>query len=197
MSNINTIIENLTHYLARGSNDVECNTCCPECGEVYVFASTETFLQWAEAMGLTVSEGDPPIISETPCCYERCITELYDYLGSIENIDRIVDKGIEEYSTIQGKSFICLLLDFARENDLSGNDLSELLGVILDEGIVVSCIDGNTVVAGVAIWVTWGNFVGFPVITAENACCLTTTASLETYLNAAEALGWLPYTPPA
>ena len=194
MSNINTIIENLTRYLDRGSNDAECNTCCPDCGNIYVFGRVETFLKLAEALGATFQP--EPVISETPCCYKRCVTELYDYLGSQENIDRVLDKGIVEYSTIQGTSFICLLLDFARENDLSGDDLQELLDVILNKGIVVCCNNGNTTIASVDTWLQWAEAMGYPYITAETACCLDSLASVEQYLKLAEALGWTQQAPP-
>jgi len=193
MADLNTIKANIDTYLDAGFFDVECNTCCPECGNIYVFASAEIFLTWAESVGATVNPGDDPIISETPCCYERCITELYEYVGSAENIERILDTGIAEYSTIQGKSFVCLLLDFADENDLSGDELTELLLFILDLGIVVSCINGNTVVASVPEWTKWAEAaLESPIITCKNACCLTTTGGLLKNLQLAEALGWLP-----
>lgn len=194
MATLNTIKDNIETYLAAGFSDVECNTCCPECGDVYVFASAVTFLQWSEFVGANVPSGTAPVISDTPCCYERCITELYDYVGSAENIELILDKGIAEYSTIQGKSFVCLLLDFATENELSGNDLTELILWILDIGIVVSCINGNTIVSSVQTWLSWAEAVlGDSVrLTCKKACCLSTTTSIETNLQLAEALGWFP-----
>jgi hypothetical protein len=84
------------------------------------------------------------------------------------------------------------LLDFATENDLSGDELAELIVYILDLGIVVSCINGNTVVASIPPWLNWANaMLPEPYITSHNACCLTTTANIEEYLKLAEALGWL------
>jgi hypothetical protein len=196
MATLNTIKTNIAAYLNAGSSDVECNTCCPECGNIYVFAGAGKFLTWADAVGATVNPGNEPIISETPCCYERCITELYDYLGSAENIERILETGIAEYSTIQGQSFVCLLLDFADENNLSGNDLTELLELILETGIVISCIDGNTVVGSIETWVKWAEAsLENPIVTCKTACCLTTTGNIEVSLQVAEALGWLPVNP--
>ena len=198
MADLNSIKDNISTYLSAGFSDVECNTCCPECGDIYVFASAEKFLQWAEAVGATVPAGTAPIISDTPCCYERCITELYDYVGSAENIEIILDKGIAEYSTIQGQSFVCLLLDFATENDLSGNDLTELITYILDLGIVISCINGNTILSKVTTWLQWAEAVlGDSVrMTCKKACCLSTTTSIETNLALSEALGWGPVSQP-
>ena len=196
MATLNTIKTNIALYLNSGSSDVECNTCCPECGNIYVFASAATFSTWAEAVGATVNPGDEPIISDTPCCYERCITELYDYVGSAQNIDKILETGIAEYSTIQGQSFVCLLLDFADENNLSGDDLTELIEYILDLGVVVSCINGNTVISSVETWVKWADSaLESPIVTCKTACCLTTTANVTTNLEIAEALGWLPFNP--
>jgi hypothetical protein len=195
MADLNSIKDNILTYLSVGSNDVECNTCCPECGDIYVFASAETFLKWAEAVDATAPTGTAPIISETPCCYERCITELYDYVGSAENIESILQTGIAEYSTIQGQSFVCLLLDFADENNLSGDKLTELLVYILNIGVVVSCINGNTVVSSVETWLKWAEVVlgdSGRRMTCKKACCLSTTTSIETYVKLAEALGWLP-----
>ena len=194
MADINTILQNIQSYLNAGSNDVECNTCCPECGDIYVFASAETFSIFSEAQ----TSGPYPVFSETPCCYERCITELYDYVGSAENIETILGRGILEYSTIQEKSFVCLLLDFATENDLSGDELAELIVYILDLGVVVSCINGNTIVSSVETWLKWAEAMSPQKITSENACCLTVTANIETYLKLAEALGgWAtPFIPP-
>ena len=193
MADLNTIKANIDTYLDAGFFDVECNTCCPECGNIYVFAGTDKFITWADAAGATVNPGNDPIISETPCCYEKCIAELYDYVGSAANIEQILAAGIAEYSTIQGKSFVCLLLDFATENDLSGDDLTELLLFILDLGIVVSCINGNTAVASVEQWIKWAqSALENPFITCKTACCLTTTGDLTTNLTISEALGWLP-----
>jgi hypothetical protein len=196
MADLNTIKANIVTYLNAGSSDVECNTCCPECGNIYVFASALKFITWAENVGATVAPGTEPIISKTPCCHERCITELYDYVGSADNIESILEKGIAEYSTIQGQSFVCLLLDFATENTLSGNELTELILFILDAGIVVSCIDGKTVVGSVNTWGLWATTsLEQPIVTCKTACCLTITASLETTLTVEEALGWLPFNP--
>lgn len=197
MATLNTIKTNIAAYLNAGSSDVECNTCCPDCGDIYVFSSAETFLKWAEAVGATVPSGTAPVISDTPCCYERCITELYDYVGSAENIDKILETGIAEYSTIQGQSFVCLLLDFADENNLSGDDLTELIQYILDLGVVVSCINGNTIVSSVETWLKWAEAVlGDSVrMTCKKSCCLSTTTNIETNLQLAEALGWLPFNP--
>jgi hypothetical protein len=192
MADLNTILQNIQSYLNTGSFDVDCNTCCPECGDIYVFASVERFLTFAEAQ----TSGPEPVFSETPCCYERCITELYDYVGSAENIEAILAAGIVEYSTIQGKSFVCLLLDFATENNLTGDELAQLIVYILDLGVVVSCINGNTVVASISTWVTWADAMDVPTITSEDACCLTTTANVQTYLQLAEALGWSAFVPP-
>jgi hypothetical protein len=196
MADLNSIKANILTYLTVGISDVECNTCCPECGNIYVFAGADTFTTWADTVGATVNPGDEPIISKTPCCYEKCITELYDYVGSADNIESILETGIAEYSTIQGQSFVCLLLDFADENNLSGNDLTELILFILNAGIVVSCIDGKTVVGSVNTWNTWAEAsLESPIVTCKTACCLTITGNLDITLKIEEELGWLPFNP--
>lgn len=50
----------------RGLSQPNCGLCCPDCEGVYVLASVETFLIFAEAVGITVSAAVPASPSNIP-----------------------------------------------------------------------------------------------------------------------------------
>jgi hypothetical protein len=50
--------QGIDRLLDKGLFSTDCKFCCPDCGR-YVFASVETYLKYAEAVGLTQSEAVP------------------------------------------------------------------------------------------------------------------------------------------
>lgn len=49
----------LSITLNKGRVQENCNYCCPDCGNIYIFAGKEAFLELAEAIGWTESSAVP------------------------------------------------------------------------------------------------------------------------------------------
>jgi hypothetical protein len=81
--------DTLDRVLDKGVNFPNCGYCCPDCEGVYVLASVETFLKFAEAVGITISAAVPalpagdilsgvlPDNPETCCSNVYASTETY------------------------------------------------------------------------------------------------------------------------
>jgi len=132
--------------------------------------------------------GNLPVIPEAPCCFEDCVPQLENKLGSSNYDNVVLEKGIVEYSTLKNKSYNCLLLDFAKSFNLSGDDLAEVIDMILDKGFVTACSDGNQIVASAETFLKWVEGRDFY---QEEICCISQVSGVETYLKLAEAMGWL------
>ena len=146
--------DKLETILEKGIVESFCQPCCIDCSfKRYVFASVETYLKYAEAVGLT--------LSNSKCCIETCQKELRIIIGE-ENYKVLLDKGMVDDASINGKSYLCSILEYAKKNNLSPQEIFELVDSILDVGVVIDCYGED----GVKI-----------------------TASVETYLKYAEAGG--------
>jgi hypothetical protein len=174
-----------------------------------VHASVETWLKYADDLGLTISAAVPalPFSSNlgtstasggtnpeiVTCCngFTECVDDVLCWamantaLGA-EVIDRILDKGIVEYSGIYNncssvqQSEVCLLLQLLVEHEEYGfsGSRAEVIDRILDKGIVISCSDeGEIVMASVETWLTYGEAVGLTETAAVAALGQTTTTT--------------------
>jgi hypothetical protein len=176
--------------------------CCPDCIQnmngndvgIYVLASVETYLKFAEAMGCTVnvgfigtcdccthikaslqtylqyaeSAGVNPPNPEVPCSdnFNSCVNALFSGLTQIE-IDGILDKGIIEYGSISGSSQLCRINDYAElVNSLTNNAVStpEIIERILDKGIVISCLNDEIVITYVENWIQYAEAIGLTIV---------------------------------
>jgi hypothetical protein len=183
--------------------------CCP-CGNYYVAASVETFLKFMD----TVKWFD---FSETcegsrnawynSCCTETCFDKFLEIGTSIT--DSILNKGYVEYSSLGSKSLLCLLYDYAIENNLSEIDTASLVDNVLDKGVVFYCgkdqnlEDGNQsnqILASIETFLIFSETSIPPCDPGEpctcypqEKCCLNILANVETYSKWIEAsIGSVP-----
>lgn len=189
-STTTSIVDSISRILDKGTITAQCDTCCPNCGNLYIYASVETFLKVAESpyIQLQPLPGNFPVIPEAPCCFEDCVPQLENLLGSSNYDNVVLNNGIVEYSTLKNKSYNCLLLDFAKSFSLSGDDLAEVLNMILDKGFVTACSGGNQIVASAETFLKWVEGRDFY---QDEYCCISQVSGVETYLKLAEAMGWL------
>jgi hypothetical protein len=198
--------ELLDNILDKGVIESNCKICCPDCDNIYVFASVETFLKFSTAIYGTVDvfnqipevpcynqdyfskgcctnvhasietylkyeeavlqnpdsgEIDPGNLADFPTCcngFTECVDELVCWASTdlkrndadpAEIADRILDKGIVEYSSISNcagtnGSSICKLTDvlskyYSLDKDAQRQSKLEVIDRILDRGIVVYC----------------------------------------------------------
>lgn len=144
----------------------------PCCSNVY--ASVETWLKYAEAMGLTQSAAVPALPNLygaafdgeqiKTCCngFSGCVDDLVcwaqsDSVRGDAVIDRILDKGIAEFSGIKNNctfeinSELCLFVQLLIQYDVTeGGTHAEIIDRLLDKGITVYCTEtGEIVIASV------------------------------------------------
>jgi hypothetical protein len=212
-------IEILDRVLDKGDVSPLCNDCCP-CGDIYVLASVETFLQLTSGLNWFGLSEDCPAVGlswQVNCCTDNCVEKLKE-IGGAELVDRLLDKGIVEYSLLGGKSMLCTLYDYFVQTNATEQEIKDALDIILDKGVVFKCyrdisqnVNGElsqTVFASVETFLKL-----YEALPAENpncencpncdppvviqdpcqclpeACCFSITASVETYLKYAEAVG--------
>jgi hypothetical protein len=110
-----------------------------------------------------------PELNYIPCCNESCFTELRDFIG-LACFQNLQDKGMFEYSSIQGLGLVCKLLDIAKKYNIPSNEVYEILGKIIDKGLIVHCSpDGTNIVASVDTWLNYADAVGITISAAVPA----------------------------
>jgi hypothetical protein len=124
-----SLMERIDRVLDKGNIEPICNVCCPSWNLsnssccVNVEASVETYLKYAEAVGLTAPPAVPALpepssdiigdLENGPCCnnFKQCVDSLTCWAfkrqgpnggrtntsSQAEIVDRILDKGIVEY----------------------------------------------------------------------------------------------------
>lgn len=198
-------IEAIDQILDKGIVEDLCD-CCP-CGDLYVFASVETYLLLIEGIGWYNG-----FCTEIPkdswlsnCCTDNCFSELSAYLGE-EGINSLLDKGVVEYSLLNGKSTLCVLYEYIVQNNLSKTAGLNLINQILDKGIVFACNrditpengdNSKQILASVETYLMYGEFTGLTNLCNEEdpcgcvpkeTCCFDIKTSVETYLNYIEVV---------
>lgn len=94
------------------------------------------------------------------CCTENCLEELKNYIGPV-NYDVLRDKGLVEYSAVYGGSFVCRLLRFKDEVNMSLQEFLEIGYTILDKGLVIHCNEnGMTTLSSVETFLKFGEKMG-------------------------------------
>lgn len=127
-SNNMSFQEVLDRLLDKGIVEPNCGVCCPDCDGVYVLASVETFLKFAEAVynpfgGCTFQGGccsnvfasvetylkyEEAVSGDNPTCcngFTECTEELVcwvvqDDKNPVQAKDRLLDKGLVEFGNI-------------------------------------------------------------------------------------------------
>ena len=201
MSNIPFVYQSLIDLLDKGKSSPICQNCCP-CNNVYAFASVETFLKFAEALGWTQSTALCPQSKDwyVSCCTEDCFDKLSAKYGSAVT-DAILDKGMVEYSLLSERSMLCEIYDSLILNNVdNAEDAAEIITSILNIGIVFSCNSSQSdqTYGSVETWLKYAEAVGLTCGSGgeddpckcypEEKCCLSIRASVETYLKFAEAV---------
>jgi hypothetical protein len=210
-------IEALERLLDKGEVGPFCDSCCP-CGDIYIFASVETYLQFEEAVGWAFFTQNCPDGNsfKLQCCTDDCLDKIGAFAGE-EVVDLILDKGYVEFSLLGGKSMLCTLYDYIIQQNLTGTAAADAIGGILDKGIVYQCeidkdtTDGDqskTIFASVETYLKYAEAAVDtsgpcaycpqcdPPITPSDPCqclpepcCFSIKASVETYLKYTEAVG--------
>lgn len=117
-----------------------------------LYATTETFLKYAEAVGnvdgLKIEKIGDNILAtttgETICVnnnFYDCITQIS---GLCTDFSVFVDSGIYEVGTLSGTSAICILKDYIIDNSLTQSQAQDLLELFFfkeDGGIITTCFD--------------------------------------------------------
>lgn len=189
----------LIDALDKGIVENNCAPCCIDCGDIYVLASVETYLKLWEALG----GGD----NCKKCCSNTCLNDLKTIVGD-DAFEYLLDKGFVEYSTIDGKSYLCDILEYAKNNNSSAQDVFDLVNVLIDDGIVIYCDGQNKVTASVETFLKYAEAEDLncsatlpPVCPLPlDQCCVSITASVESYLKYQESgagCGSTPPVPPA
>lgn len=145
--------------------------CCPFCSP-YVLASIETYLKYGEAVG---SLDSPSEEEPLPCCsnvygqngefnsincppagngFSEDVNSLLQLFTNPSDIDNIQDKGIVERGSLNSDltsniSDLKVLIQGLFNHPNNTSPLIEILDRILDKGLVVSCFNGNVVIANV------------------------------------------------
>lgn len=195
-TNVSSSLEYLDRLLDKGEVSPQCD-CCP-CSNIYVFASVETALKFLEAVGWIENQEQCSERSYfTDCCTDNCIDKLEDLYGT-NLTDRILDKGVYEYSLLGTKSILCDLYNYLKDNNVGLDDAIDFADRLLDKGVVFQCYGENQILASVETYLKYAEAVGITdCVNPQNPCeclpseqcCLSVTASVETYLKYAEAVG--------
>jgi len=198
-------INDIINILNNGKISPLCTECCP-CGDIYVFASIETYLTFNEAFGW--SENSKSCSSgnawQLSCCTDDCLDKISSFAGK-QVVDVILDKGFVEYSLLGGKSMLCTLYDYLVQNNLTGTAAATAIGNFLDAGVVYQCIkdeditDGDnskTIVASVETYLNYAEAEGLINTDCEDApcqclpepCCFTVKGNVNTYIEYTNAV---------
>jgi hypothetical protein len=136
--------------------------CC-----THITASIQTTLKFNEAMG-----GDANNSLNCPNNYNTCINELKNTLTA-EGLDRILDKGIVEYGSLSGLSQVCKIHEFidisVSADTLNTYTKDEVINLILDKGIVISCLNDEIIFGSVETWLKWAEASGLTYSSVEPA----------------------------
>jgi len=174
--------------LDKGEVSPKCD-CCP-CSDIYVFASVETALMIIEGLNWNTSQQQCETRSyTTSCCTENCFDKLGELYGDAVT-DRILDKGIYEYSLLGSRSTLCDIYDYLKDNDVSEPDAIDFIDMILDKGIVFQCYGDNQILASVETYLRFAEAAGLIFCDDPDPCnclppeqcCLSVIGSVETYL---------------
>jgi hypothetical protein len=178
------------------------SNCCVSCPcDVYILASIETYLKFAEATGAVNSTPTTPDLEDngiqyryTDCNngFKTCVDELEIKLGSTY-FSNIVDRGIiEAGKTGAGCGFCDLLAYLDSQNITDPADIYNFFVLVLDRGLVIDCnlSSFNFIMASAETYLKYAEAVGLTRYGSSTiTCCVNYAATTETYLKYAEAVG--------
>jgi hypothetical protein len=171
------VVDNISTIIDKGLVKTNCGSCCPACGDFYVFSGFETYLKFAEAMfnyGIELDcctntaqyiDGNENFIVTNNCNnnFTTCIQNLQTQLNLGPGIGGLIPDGqsINEYSKLTGSgSILCGLIALLQTSPLySPNLLYDVIKVLLDKGIVIYCNESTTVVASVETFLKYYEYI--------------------------------------
>lgn len=177
----------LISLLSTGIIENQCSDCCIDCGEIYVLAGQEKYVTLVQELG---GDGGTNI----RCCTETCLKEIQEIVGE-DAYNILLNKGFFEYSSLEGKSYLCDVLEYAKQNNASPQDVFDLVQAILNIGIVIYCNGEDRITASIETFLQYAEGVGLlceppldcPLSISD--CCLKITSSINGYLAFSEAIG--------
>ena len=172
------LIEALTAGIIISNNK---NLCCPDCKRgVYFLGSAEGFLILDESnvtfcclehlssveTWLTVLESLGG--TDIPCCHTDFNEAVQQWIESSSSssanfyLDDLIDLGILESSSFNGYSGLGILFNYLQltHPELTDEDYLNILGVIVNLGIVIQCNDCEMIISSTETYLKWAEAVG-------------------------------------
>ena len=169
------LIETLTAGISISNNK---NLCCPDCKRgVYFLGSAELFLKLYEGSNICCLEHLSTVetwlkvleaIGDTPCCntdFNEAVQQWIDSSSSSTAnfyLDDLIQLGILESSSFNGYSGLGILFNYLQltHPELTDEDYLNILGVIVNLGVVIQCSDCEMIIASTETYLKWAEAVG-------------------------------------
>jgi hypothetical protein len=171
------LIETLTAGISISNNK---NLCCPDCKNgVYFLGGAEQFLQLFNAgtkicclEHASTIETWLKVLEATQNQYKCCNTEFNEAIQQWFNassstsanfyLDDILEIGVLESSSFNGYSGLGILFNYLQLNhpELTAEDYLNILGVIVNLGIVIQCNDCEMIIASTETYLKWAEAIG-------------------------------------
>jgi hypothetical protein len=171
------LIETLAAGVSISNNK---NLCCPDCKNgVYFLGGAEQFLQLFNAgtkicclEHASTIETWLKVLEATQNQYKCCNTEFNEAIQQWFNassstsanfyLDDILEIGVLESSSFNGYSGLGILFNYLQLNhpELTAEDYLNILGVIVNLGIVIQCNDCEMIIASTETYLKWAEAIG-------------------------------------
>jgi len=175
------LIETLTDGISISNNK---NLCCPDCKNgVYFLGGAQNFIDLYADLSLTTTricclehattiETWLRVLEATqdqyPCCntdFNEAIQQWFDASSSSSAnfyLDDLFQIGILESSPFNGYSGLGILFNYLQLNhpELTAEDYLNILGVIVNLGLVIQCNGCEMIMASVETYLKWAEAVG-------------------------------------
>jgi len=92
------------------------------------------------------------------CCTSTCYEDLKEFIGQT-NYDFLLDKGFVDEDTVNGTSFVCRLVPFFINNNISTTEATSIMSSLVDKGLVYDCVP-NSIIASVETYLKYAEAVG-------------------------------------
>lgn len=175
------LIETLTDGISISNNK---NLCCPDCKNgVYFLGGAQNFIDLHTALSLSTTricclehaatiETWLKVLEKTNDQYKCCDTDFNEAVQQWFNassstsvnfyLDDILAIGVLESSSFNGYSGLGILFNYLQLNhpELTAEDYLNILGVIVNLGIVIQCNGCEMIMASVETYLKWAEATG-------------------------------------
>lgn len=175
------LIETLTAGISISNNK---NLCCPDCKNgVYFLGGAQNFIDLHTALSLSTTricclehaatiETWLRVLEKTQDQYKCCDTDfneaVYQWFNASSStsvnfyLDDILAIGVLESSSFNGYSGLGILFNYLQLNhpELTAEDYLNILGVIVNLGIVIQCNGCEMIMASVETYLKWAEATG-------------------------------------